>query len=194
MNALHRNAILVPSIARRRFITGLSAGVGCLTLPWEKSLAAEDEDISHSMEAIHHEVMLKAKHHRVYTVLTDAAQFQKLTLLSAAVASGMVKPTPPAMIGKAVGSAFSLFGGHITGRTIELVPDTRIVQAWRAGDWAEGIYSIAKFELKDEGVNTRLIFDHTGFPKGQAAHLAEGWKSNYWEPLANLSMVRDVRT
>jgi hypothetical protein len=31
---------------------------------------------------------------------------------------------------------------------------------------------------------TRLTLDHTGFPKGQAQHLAEGWQPNYFEPLA----------
>jgi hypothetical protein len=29
----------------------------------------------------------------------------------------------------------------------------------------------------------KLVFDHTGFPPDQRAHLAEGWKANHWEPL-----------
>jgi hypothetical protein len=29
----------------------------------------------------------------------------------------------------------------------------------------------------------QIVFDHKGFPLGQAEHLAEGWKANYWEPL-----------
>jgi activator of HSP90 ATPase len=82
-----------------------------------------------------------------------------------------------------VGGAFSLFGGHILGRQIELVPNQRIVQAWRTADWKPGVYSIAKFELAEEGSETRIVFDHTGFPAGQAAHLAEGWVGNYWAPL-----------
>lgn len=40
-----------------------------------------------------------------------------------------------------------------------------------------------KFELNDDGSNTKLVFDHTGFPQGAAEHLAIGWKSHYWEPL-----------
>jgi hypothetical protein len=51
-------------------------------------------------------------------------------------------------------------------------------------NWDPGIYSIAKYELSDEGIGTRLVFDHTGFPTGEADHLAEGWISNYWQPLA----------
>ena len=30
---------------------------------------------------------------------------------------------------------------------------------------------------------TKLIFDHTGFPEGASVHLAPGWWSHYWEPL-----------
>jgi predicted TIM-barrel fold metal-dependent hydrolase len=37
--------------------------------------------------------------------------------------------------------------------------------------------------LIEQQSGTRIVFDHTGFPKGQAQHLAEGWKANYWEPL-----------
>jgi activator of HSP90 ATPase len=50
-----------------------------------------------------------------------------------------------------VGGAFTLFGGYITGRHVELVPNDRIVQAWRTGGWAPGVYSIAKFELVEQG-------------------------------------------
>lgn len=60
--------------------------------------------------------------------------------------------------------AFSLFGDYITGRRVELVTNQRIVQAWRAGSWAPGIYSIARFELAEQDSATKLVFDHTGFP------------------------------
>jgi activator of HSP90 ATPase len=89
----------------------------------------------------------------------------------------------PTEIGREAGGGFSLFGGYVTGRQIELVPNERIVQAWRAGSWDPGIYSIAKFDLVEQGSGTKIIFHHTGFPEGQAGHLAAGWKGNYWEPL-----------
>ena len=66
---------------------------------------------------------------------------------------------------------------------LELVPSERIVQAWRAGGWDPGDYSIAKFQLVEQGAGTKIVFDHSGFPKGKAEHLAEGWRINYWEPL-----------
>jgi activator of HSP90 ATPase len=103
----------------------------------------------------------------LYEALLDANQFTAF--------SGR-----PAEINREVGGAFSLFGGHIIGRNVELLPNHRIVQAWRVVTWPEGVYSIAKFELKPNGSGTRLVFDHIGFPEGLHDHLAEGWESNYW--------------
>ena len=51
-----------------------------------------------SHEAIHQEVLLTAAPERVYSALTDPEQFQKVTLLSAAVTSGMVKSTKAAQM------------------------------------------------------------------------------------------------
>ena len=151
-----------------------------------KSAFAASEEITRSQEAIHQEVFLRATPERVYSALTDAEQFQKVTLLSAAVTSGMVKSPKAAQISPEAGGVFVLFGGVISGRVIELVPNERIVQAWRAADWAPGVYSIARFELHADGKGTKLVFDHTGFPAGAAEHLAAGWKGNYWEPLNKL--------
>jgi activator of HSP90 ATPase len=151
-----------------------------------KTVSAAAEEISRTQESIHQEVRLRAAPARVYFALTDSQQFQKLTLLSAAVKSGMVKSDTVARISPEVGGAFSLFGGHITGRNVELVPNERIVQAWRAADWLPGVFSIARFELRAQEQETTLLFDHTGFPAGDAEHLAAGWQGNYWEPLSRL--------
>jgi activator of HSP90 ATPase len=72
-------------------------------------------------------------------------------------------PDTPAEISREAGGAFSLYGGVITGRHIELVPNVRVVQAWRAGDWPAGVYSIAKFELVAQGSGPKIVFDHAGF-------------------------------
>ncbi|MFY4777431.1 SRPBCC domain-containing protein [Metabacillus sp. RGM 3146] len=121
---------------------------------------------------IHQEVIfLKASPKQVYDALIDANQFST------------VSGGAPTEINAEAGGAFSLFGGMITGRNIELIPNERIVQAWRAVNWPEGAYSIAKFEIKEQGEETLVIFDHAGFPEGQSEHLAGGWKDNYWGPL-----------
>jgi len=119
---------------------------------------------------IHQEVVLKASSNRVYEALLDAQQFGEFTGLAAE-------------IGHEAGGSFSCFGGYISGRNIELIPNKRIVQAWRSKDWEDGVYSIVRFELEGRGSETRLVMDHSGFPEGQKEHLESGWPKNYWEPL-----------
>jgi len=169
---------------RRQLIAGATFALGGLGFSSARTFAEAQEEISHSAEAIHLETVFKASRKRVYEALTDAKQFHKVTQLSAAVQSGMAPGTAPTEIANAPGGAFSFFGGYISGRNIELVPNQRIVQAWRAGSWPPGIYSIAKFDFVEQGSDAKLVFDHTGFPKGEAEHLVEGWKTNYWQPLS----------
>jgi uncharacterized protein YndB with AHSA1/START domain len=138
------------------------------------------------MDAIHQEVLFKAPRARVYALLTDAREFQKVVVLSGAVASGKVKAAIPAEIGAEAGAPFSIFGGFVGGRIIELVPDRRLVEAWRPQDWPPGVYSIVKFELLDQDAGTLLVFDQTGFPASDAAQLLQGWKMNYWQPMAKV--------
>jgi activator of HSP90 ATPase len=167
---------------RRRWIlrtavaaSGFAAGATILRA------ADDDGGLSHNAGAIHQEVVLKAPPKRVYEVLTDAAQFQKVQLLAGI--TGLDIAGNPAVIHREAGGSFSLFAGYVIGRQVELVPDQRIVQAWRAGSWQPGAYSIVRFELADQGGTTKLVFDHTGFPAGTGDHLASGWKEHYWEPL-----------
>ena len=171
-------------LTRRRAIAAVTMALGGIA--WSPTAHAESgEEISHTAEAIHQEVTYKASRKRVYEALTDTRQFDKIVELSGAKKS-IALGSKPTQISGQVGGAFVIFGGHIIGRHIELVPNQRIIQAWRVVDWEPGVYSIARFELKEQGTGTRIVFDHTGFPQGLGAHLAEGWKGHYWEPLEKL--------
>jgi activator of HSP90 ATPase len=178
-------AALANAPTRRQAIVGAAIAIGGLALASTASRADAEGEISHTAESIHQEPVFKASRKRVYDALTDAKQFDKIIQLSGAMQS-MRLADKPAEISREVGGAFALFGGYITGRHVELVPDQRIVQAWRAGNWAPGVYSIVKFELVEQGSGTKIVFDHTGFPKGDAESLASGWKAHYWEPLEKL--------
>jgi activator of HSP90 ATPase len=169
---------------RRQLITGLTFMVSSLGFVPVKIFAEVPEEISHAAESIHLETVFKAGRKRVYDALTDAKQFHKVTQLSAAVQSGMASGTAPTEIANTPGGAFSLFGGYISGRNIELVPGERLIQAWRAGNWLPGVFSIVRFDMLEQGSDTRLVFGQTGFPKGDGEHLVEGWKTNYWAPLS----------
>ena len=127
-----------------------------------------------SPATIHHEVDLKASPARIYRALLDAQQFGALT-------GGL-----PTEMRPEAGGASRFSGATIVGRNVDLVPDRRIVQAWRVVTWPEGVYSIARFELKPQGAGTRVVFDHTGFPPELREHLAAGWEEHYWTPLRTL--------
>jgi activator of HSP90 ATPase len=167
---------------RRQAIAGIAIAFGGLALGSTAAWAAAEEEISRTAESIHQEPVFKASRKRVYEALTDTKQFDKVIQLSGAMQS-MHLGNKPTEISREMGGAFALFGGYITGRHVELLPDQRIVQAWRTGGWDPGVYSIAKFELVEQGSGTKIVFDHTGFPKGEAEVLASGWKAHYWEPL-----------
>jgi len=172
--------------SRRQLFTGFAVTLGGLALGSTRVWAQGEGEISHTAEAIHQEPVIKASPKRVYEALTATAQFDKVIELSGAMKSMQNLGNKPTQISREVGGAFTLFGGYITGRHVELMPGQRIVQAWRAGSWDPGVYSIAKFELVEQVSGTKIVFDHTGFPKGAAEHLASGWKEHYWEPLAKL--------
>jgi len=157
---------------RRQWMAGAIAVAGA------GSKARAGDDVSRTAESIHQEPVFRANPKRVYDVLTDAKQFSQVMQLSGAVRSGMALGDSRTEIGTQAGGPFTIYGGHIVGRQIELTPGRRIVQAWRVANWEPGVYSIAKFELMENGSGTKIVFDHTGFPVGQAEHLASGWTAN----------------
>jgi uncharacterized protein YndB with AHSA1/START domain len=122
------------------------------------------------MARIHHDVHFPATPARVYRALLDADQHAAFT-------------GAPAQITAEPGGAFACYGGRVHGRTLELVPERRIVQAWRSGDWPEGVWSTIRFELAAEGGGTRVSFDHDAVPDESQAHIDQGWHARYWEPL-----------
>jgi activator of HSP90 ATPase len=148
-----------------------AAGPGAKKEPTDYLSMPLNPNASDTPYRIHQEIDFTASPQRLYQALLDSKKFTAF--------SGR-----PATIDGKAGGTFSLFGGHITGRNIELIPNERIVQAWRASDWPEGVYSIATFELQTNGgAVTHLVFDQTGFPEGLHDHLADGWEANYWSLL-----------
>jgi activator of HSP90 ATPase len=183
MNIRTNKPALSHDSARRQILVGAALAVTGVVLGQTEAHANADDPISHTAESIHQEVTFTASPKRVYEALTDAKQFQRVVELSNAMKTRMPAGAPPAQISTEVGGTFSMFGGIIVGRHIELLPNQRIVQAWRPMYWNAGVYSIVKFELAESGSNTKLTLDHRGFPDGDAQHLLTGWNENYWEPL-----------
>jgi activator of HSP90 ATPase len=136
-----------------------------------KMASVPSSDANKTRTSLHQEIDYKAPAERIYQVLLSSKDF---TAFSGAAAEIDSKP----------GGTFSMFGGLVVGRNVELVPNQRIVQAWRLSqEFPEGTYSLVKFELKTIDSQTRVVLDHTGFPEGHFDHLYEGWHSHYWNPL-----------
>jgi activator of HSP90 ATPase len=148
----------------------LAAGSRALGQAQQKMTETQSAGLAGLLTYLHQEIPIKASPQRIYEVLLDSKQFAAFTGLGADI-------DPKA------GGAFSMFGGLIVGRNVELVPDQRIVQAWRPANWDPGVYSMVKFELKAHGSGATVVLDHTGFPEGDFAHLDPGWYERYWEPL-----------
>lgn len=127
---------------------------------------------------IHQEIDFKASPEQVYEALLDEKQFS-------AVAGG------PVQIQRDVGGAIKLFSGRVTGRNVELVPNRRIVQAWRLERWPPGIYSIVSFQLNAQGSGTHLVLDQVGFPPEEREEISSNWPRKYWD---RLRMVVDAES
>ena len=128
--------------------------------------------------SIHQEAKFPVSPQIIYDLLTDESKFTTVT-------------GKAAKIGVSEGKEFTLFGGLIHGRQIELISGKRIVQAWRMADWAAGVYSIVRFTFSPEGTETKLTIDQEAYPDGKSPmfaswheHLSAGWKMFYLQPFA----------
>src|SRR5260370_40729661 len=146
------------SPTRRQVIAGAAMTFGGLALGLTKLRAATGEEISRTAESIHQETVFKANRKRVYEALTDAKQCKEVTKTVAAREPAISLEKSPTVISPDVGGTFSLFGGIILGRHVELVPNTRLVQALPGGFWAPGFFSRARLCLVEQGGQT-----HNGF-------------------------------
>jgi activator of HSP90 ATPase len=158
-------AIAVGSLAAGSEVLGKNAPQGTQGMNERTSTGADTTRTS-----LHQEIAIQAGPERIYEALLDSKRFAAFT--------GM-----RAEIGPQPGGAFVMFGGLIEGRNVELVPNRRIVQAWRPASWDPGVYSIVRFELTAHTSGTVVVLDHTGFPEGKFAGLDSGWHERYWEPL-----------
>ena len=125
--------------------------------------------------SIHQEAVIKASPRQIYALLTSGDMF--------AAATGQA-----AQVSDREGERFSLFGGRVEGRQIELVPGERVVQAWRFGrahpdPWEPGVYSIVRFTLRREEDATRFVVDHDAIPPEWEEHIRAGYPAFYNDPM-----------
>lgn len=115
-------------------------------------------------------VTFAASPHDVFETLLDSRKHARVT-------------GGPARISRKVGGVFSAFGGELSGTTLEIVADRKIVWSWRASDWPVGHHSRATFTLSQVPTGTRLSLRQSGVPTELAADIRAGWIEYYWMPM-----------
>ena len=85
-----------------------------------------------------------------------------------------------AIMSCSAGSDFSLWGGSIHGRNVEITP-TSIVQEWKEKDW--DFYSEVKFKLIGQKGETKLEMTHSGIPENSFSSIDKGWDKYYLGPI-----------
>ncbi len=90
---------------------------------------------------------------------------------------------PARMDGK-IGTEFSLWGGDIHGKNIKVIKNKELVQEWFGGEWDAP--SKLTFTLTQKEGLTELDLFQENVPDGEAADIADGWKTYYLGPLKEL--------
>jgi len=111
--------------------------------------------------------------HQVYEALMDSKQHARFTGAAASIS-------------RKVGGRFTAYDGSLEGENLELLPDTKIVQSWRADDWPEGHYSRATFSLAEVPGGARLNFTQSGVPEEFYEEIKQGWNDYYWAPMKRM--------
>ena len=79
---------------------------------------------------------------------------------------------------------FSIWNGYITGSTVELEKNKKIVQRWRTTDFpVNSDHSIVEIHLSGTPKGTKLRIKHFNIPDGQGNDYKEGWKEYYFKPM-----------
>ena len=125
------------------------------------------------MKTIKQKIIFKATPEDVYEALMDSKKHSKFT-------------GNKVVISRRVGGKFTCYDGSLSGETIELVANKRIVQRWRSDDWPEGHYSTATFEMKKIKEGTELRFTQEDVPDDKYDGINQGWIDFYWEPMKKM--------
>ena len=90
----------------------------------------------------------------------------------------------PAVMSEDVGSEFSLWGGDIYGRNIEVEKGIKLVQEWYGGEWDSP--SLVTFKLSADDHCTEIILEQKDVPEGEMKDIDAGWHDYYLGPIKRL--------
>jgi activator of HSP90 ATPase len=90
----------------------------------------------------------------------------------------------PSKMKALVGFEFSLWGGSIWGKNIEVIPNKKLVQKWFSDEdkkWKNP--SVATFNLSKDANGVKLELIHKDIPIENSQDIDDGWKDYYLGPL-----------
>lgn len=90
----------------------------------------------------------------------------------------------PAKMSEEENFEFSIWGGDIHGKNLEVKKEEKLVQDWMAGDWDE--FSKVTFSLSEQNGKTKLELLHENVPDNEVEEIEDGWKRYYLGPLKDL--------
>jgi len=78
---------------------------------------------------------------------------------------------------------FVLFGGNITGKFLEIVPNKKIVQTWRYKQWPTGHFSNVELDFEEKEDHTLLKLKQTLVPSNEYDSTNSNWQRYYFESI-----------
>jgi len=85
----------------------------------------------------------------------------------------------PCKLEASKGGIFELFGGNVSGKFEELVPNKKIVQSWRYSQWPSGHFSNVVIEFDEKGDHTEVKITQTGVPENDKDTTLKNWRGYY---------------
>mgnify|MGYP000734159035 FL=1 len=81
------------------------------------------------------------------------------------------------------GGAFTAWDEYISGKNIELIPNSKIVQSWRTVQFEDNEEdSQIEIQLIENNRVTELTLIHTKVPES-GEHYRKGWETSYFAPM-----------
>ena len=89
-----------------------------------------------------------------------------------------------ARVGAKAGGKFTAWDGYISGITVELEPNKRIVQKWRTADFPDSAPdSLLEILVEKSSAGTKLTVKQSMIPRGQGKNYKKGWGDYYFTPM-----------
>jgi len=119
-----------------------------------------------------HTVIFKTTPHKIYEIFMDSDRH-----------SGLLGRE--SIVGREVGDKISIYGNYIDGVNLELEPDKKIVQKWRAKEkgWSKDHFSKVTILIEPCREGSLVKFTQSGVPEECYEVFDRDWYVFYWDPM-----------